>query len=184
MVYTRLMDAERDTIAGEADLFAKKPGDLVRRIVAFDVGDKRIGIAVSDSLGNAQPLLTLYRKTPRADLKSIGRLLRRHEVAEAVVGNPLNMSGEAGPRTLKSQAFAEQLRAEFGLPVHLMDERLTTWHAHQLLDESGRGRRSAEDRRERRKVIDQVAAVLILQSFLEAQANRAARVAEEPSAEG
>ena len=148
------------------------PVNLPIRIAAFDVGDKRIGIAVTDPLGNAQPLLTLYRKTPRADLKSIGRLLRKHEVAEAVVGNPLNMSSEAGPRALKSEAFAEQLRAEFGLPVQLMDERLTTWQAHQLLDETGRGRRSVEDRRERRTIIDQVAAVLILEAFLEARAAR------------
>jgi putative Holliday junction resolvase len=82
------------------------------------------------------------------------------------------MSGEAGPRARKAQEFAEQLRAEFGIPVHLVDERLTTWEAHQLLDESGRGRRGATDRRARRQIIDQVAAVLILQSFLETRANR------------
>ena len=139
----------------------------VPRVAAFDVGDKRIGIAVADPLGNARPLLTLYRKTPRADLKSIGRLLRKHEVAEAVVGNPLNMSGEVGPRARKAQEFAEQLRAEFGIPVHLVDERLTTWEAHQMLDESGRGRDSAAKRQERKRIIDQVAAVLILEAFLE-----------------
>jgi putative Holliday junction resolvase len=122
----------------------------VARIAAFDVGDKRIGVAVTDGLGlTAQPLLTIYRKTPRADMKSIGRILRRHEVAEAVVGNPLNMSGEVGPRALKSQEFAEQLRAEFGIPVHLVDERLTTWEAHQLLDESGHSRGSVAGRQER-----------------------------------
>ena len=158
--YTAVMDEEQQ-IEGPS------------RIAAFDVGDKRIGIAMTDALGyTAQPLLTLYRKTPRADLKSIGRLLRKHGVTEAVVGNPLNMSGEAGPRARKAQEFAEQLRAEFGIPVHLVDERLTTWEAHQLLDESGRGRRGATDRRARRQIIDQVAAVLILQSFLEARANR------------
>jgi putative Holliday junction resolvase len=151
---------------------------LAIRIAAFDFGDKRIGVAVSDELGNARPLLTIYRKTPRADLKSIGRLLRKHEVAEAVVGNPLHMSGEAGPRAAKSQAFAEQLRAEFGLPVHLLDERLTTWQAHQILDESGHGRRTPADRKERRRVIDQVAAVLILESFLERRANEARRASE------
>ncbi len=75
---------------------------LVPRIMGFDVGDKRIGIAVTDALGlTVQPLLTLYRKTPRADMKSIGRLIRRHGIAEAVVGNPLHMSGEAGPRAAK-----------------------------------------------------------------------------------
>jgi putative Holliday junction resolvase len=161
--YTAVMDEEQ-----QAD-------ESVRRIAAFDVGDKRIGIAVSDLLGNAQPLLTIYRKTPRADMKSIGRLLRKHEVAEAVVGNPLNMSGEVGPRARKAQEFAEQLRAEFGIPVHLVDERLTTWEAHQLLDASGHIRRTAADRQERKRIIDQVAAVLILQAFLEARANQAAR---------
>jgi putative holliday junction resolvase len=146
-------------------------GPPVSRIAAFDVGDKRIGVAVTDPLGyTAQPLLTIYRKTPRADMKSIGRILRRHGVAEAVVGHPLNMSGEVGPRARKAQEFAEQMRAEFGIPVHLMDERLTTWEAHQLLDESGHGRRSAADRQERKRIIDQVAAVLILRAFLEAGA--------------
>jgi putative Holliday junction resolvase len=173
LLYTRLVDAECDMNAANTDPAEEKASTLVRRIAAFDVGDKRIGIAMTDALGyTAQPLLTLYRKTPRADLKSIGRLLRKHGVTEAVVGNPLNMSGEAGPRARKAQEFAEQLRAEFGIPVHLVDERLTTWEAHQLLDESGRGRRGATDRRARRQIIDQVAAVLILQSFLEARANR------------
>jgi putative Holliday junction resolvase len=171
------MSVERDASTAESQSSEKAISE-VRRIAGFDVGDKRIGIAVTDPLGNAQPLLTLYRKTPRADLKSIGRLLRKHEVAEAVVGNPLNMSGEVGPRAVKSQAFAEQLRAEFGLPVHLVDERLTTWQAHQLLDETGRGRRSVEDRRERRTVIDQVAAVLILEAFLEVRASAARRAGD------
>jgi len=148
----------------------RRADGLVPRIAAFDVGDKRIGVALTDPLGyTAQPLLTIYRKTPRADMKSIGRILRKHGVAEAVVGHPLNMSGEVGPRARKAAEFAEQLRAEFGIPVHLMDERLTTWEAHQLLDESGRGRDSAAARQERKRIIDQVAAVLILRAFLEAR---------------
>jgi putative Holliday junction resolvase len=147
----------------------------IARVAGFDVGDKRIGVAVSDALGNAQPLLTIYRKgtgrkTQKADLKSIGRILRKHEVAEAVVGNPLNMSGEVGPRARKAQEFAEQLGAEFGIPVHLVDERLTTWEAHQRLDEGGHSPRTAADRERRKRVIDQVAAVLILESFLAARA--------------
>ncbi|HEY4382745.1 MAG TPA: Holliday junction resolvase RuvX [Acidobacteriaceae bacterium] len=151
---------------------AQPPSSLSRTIAAFDVGDKRIGVALSNPLGIAQPLLTIYRKTLHADLKSIGRILRKHGVTEAVVGNPLNMSGEVGPRAQKAQDFAEQLRAEFSLPVHLMDERLTTWEAHQLLDASGHGRRGAADRRDRKHIVDQVAAVLILQSFLDARANQ------------
>jgi putative Holliday junction resolvase len=160
---------------------AARPRGSVARIAGFDVGDKRIGVALSDALGNAQPLLTIYRKTPKADLKSIGRILRKHGVAEAVVGHPLNMSGEVGVRARKAQEFAEQLRAEFGIPVHLVDERLTTWEAHQLLDQAagagGPGPRTtspktAAQRRQRSRIIDQVAAVLILESFLAARANR------------
>lgn len=139
-----------------------------QRIAAFDVGDKRIGVAVTDALGyTAQPLLTIYRKTPHLDMKSIGRILRKHEIAEAVVGHPVNMSGEAGPRARKAEEFAEQLRAQFAIPVHLADERLTTWEAHQLLDESGLSRDRAAERQKRKRVIDQVAAVLILEAFLE-----------------
>ncbi len=114
----------------------------------------------------AQPLLTLYRKTPRADLKSIGRLIRRHAVAELVVGNPLHLSGDQSPQGwTRAQQFAESLRAEFHLPVHLWDERLSTHAAHEILDEAGHARSPAE-RIARKRIIDQVAAVLILQSFL------------------
>ena len=132
------------------------------RVMAFDVGSRRIGVALTDPLGyTVQPLMTLVRKSAKADLKSIGRLLRRYEVTEAVVGNPLHMSGDAGARAAISREFAEQLRAEFGVPVHLVDERLTSHAAHEILDEAGHARGP-----ERRRIIDQVAAVLILESFL------------------
>jgi len=148
---------------------------LVRRIAAFDVGDRRIGIAVSDPLGyTAQPLFTLHRKNPRADMKQVARVLRKHDVAEAVVGNPLYMSGDQSPQAAKAQAFAEELRKEFGLTVHLWDERLSTTEAHRHLDAGGHAAG-----RERREIIDQVAAVLILQSFLEARANQAIRESGE-----
>jgi putative Holliday junction resolvase len=167
MLYTRRMDAEHESVLPEA-----AASNSVRRIAAFDIGDKRIGVAVTDPLGyTVQPLLTIYCKTAKADLKSIGRILRRHDIAEAVIGHPLHMSGEVSPRARMAQELAAQLRAEFGIPVHLVDERLTTWEAHQLLDESGHRRRTVADRRERKHIIDQVAAVLILQSFLEVRAN-------------
>jgi putative holliday junction resolvase len=164
------MSVERDTAAVKSQPGREEAAAATfQRIAAFDVGDKRIGVALSDPLGNAQPLLTIYCKTPRADLKSIGRIFRKHGVAEAVVGLPLNMSGEVGPRAKKAQEFADRVRAEFGIPVHLADERLTTWEAHQLLDESVGKRRTTGDRRERSRIIDQVAAVLILQGFLDAR---------------
>jgi putative holliday junction resolvase len=175
MLYTRLMDGDAERDATERQLQPDASG-VVGRIAAFDVGERRIGVAVTDPLGyTAQPLLTIYSKTAKADLKSIGRILRRHGIAEAVVGNPLHMSGEVSPRARKAQELAERMRAEFGLPVHLVDERLTTWEAHQVLDESGLGRRTSDDRRERKRIIDQMAAVLILETFLEARANEVER---------
>jgi putative Holliday junction resolvase len=150
----------------------QQPGAPVRRIAGFDVGQRRIGIAITDPLGlTVQPLLTLYRKTPRADMKSIGRLIRKHAIAEAVVGNPLHMSGKPSPQAVRAQAFAAELRAEFGIPVHLCDERLTSHEAHLLLDEVGHKRGP-----ERKRIIDQVAAVLILESFLEARARQTAQL--------
>ena len=144
-----------------------------RRILALDLGRARIGVAISDGLGlTAQPLLTIYRKTPHADLKSIGRIVRKHAVQEIVLGNPLHASGDLSPQSARAQKFAEELCAEFSLPVHLWDERLTTHAAHEILDESGSHRRpqtSASDRIARKKIIDQLAAVLILESFLNAR---------------
>jgi putative Holliday junction resolvase len=143
---------------------------LVPRVLGFDVGDRRIGLAISDPLGyTAQPLFTLHRSGRKADLKSVGRVLRKHGVKEAVVGNPLYMSGDQSPQAAKAQAFAEELRTEFGITVHLWDERLTTTEAHRHLDEAGYAAIG------RKGIIDQVAAVLILQSFLEARANERRR---------
>ena len=101
---------------------------------------------------------------------TIARLLRKHAVAEAVVGNPLHVSGDQSPQAAKAQQFAEELRSQFGLTVHLWDERLTTTEAHRHLDAGGHAAG-----RERSQIIDQVAAVLILQSFLDARANRTAQ---------
>ena len=87
----------------------------VPRILGLDVGDRRIGLALSDELGyTAQPLFTLHRSKLKDDLKSIGRVLRKHAITEAVVGNPLYMSGDQSPQAARAQAFAEALRTEFG----------------------------------------------------------------------
>lgn len=133
------------------------------RYLALDVGSKRIGVAVSDELGlTAQPVLTLERRrNPREDLRSLARLCRRFAVAGIVVGNPLHLSGEVSPRAAKTQEFAANLGSLTGLPIRLWDERLTTREAHQMLYEAGR------PRQEHGRVVDQVAATLILQSFLD-----------------
>ena len=134
------------------------------RVMGLDVGDRRVGVAVSDELGlTAQPVLTLVRTNRKQDMKSLGRLLRRYGCGEIVVGNPLYMSGDLSPQAVKAQAFAGWLREEFGLPVHLWDERLTTTEAHRHLHAAGRAGT------EHKQVVDQVAAVLILESWLAAR---------------
>ncbi len=146
----------------------------IPRYLALDVGTKRVGIAVSDELGlTAQPVLTLERRrNQREDLRSIARLCRRFGVAGIVVGNPLALSGEPGSQAAKVQAFAAELRELTALPVHLWDERLTTHEAHQLLYEAGHARQ------DHRRVVDQVAATMILQSFLDRRSDRPANRAE------
>jgi len=136
------------------------------RYLAIDVGTKRIGIAVSDELGlTAQPVLTLERRrNQREDLRSIARLCRRFGVAGIVVGNPIKLTGEISPQAAKVQAFATELSELAGLPIHLWDERLTTHEAHKMLYEAGQARHK------HRFVVDQVAATVILQEFLERQA--------------
>ena len=144
------------------------PQSMTPRYLALDVGTKRIGIAVSDELGlTAQPVLTLeVRRNRRDDLRSIGRLARKFSAAGIVVGNPLHLSGDQSPRAAKVQAFAAALGELTGLPIHLWDERLTTEEAHRILYEAGHARQ------EHAPIVDQVAATLILQSFLDE--NRAA----------
>jgi putative Holliday junction resolvase len=133
--------------------------------LALDVGNRRIGVAVSDELGlTAQPVLTLERRhNQREDLRSLARLARRYGVVAIVVGNPVHLSGDLSPQAAKTQAFAAELGKLTGLPIHLWDERLTSREAHQILYEAG------HPRQDHRKVVDQVAATLILRSFMEEQ---------------
>ncbi len=128
------------------------------------MGSKRIGLAVSDPLGiTAQGLETIRRQNKRLDFGQLERVIRQYEVAEIVVGLPLRMSGAEGTQAEKMQRFAEELRQRFQLPVHLWDERLTSVQANRLL------RETEMSIRRRGQVVDQMAAVLILQSWLEAR---------------
>jgi len=137
------------------------------RYLSLDVGSRRIGVAVSDELGlTAQPVLTLARRSSgrtisRDDLRSLARLCRRFGVVGIVVGNPVHLSGEPSPQAARTQALAAELGELTGLPIHLWDERLTTREAHKILYEAGHARQR------HRKVVDQLAAALILQSFLD-----------------
>ena len=147
----------------------------LHRILALDVGNRRIGVALSDPLGyTAQPLLTIYRTTLKADLKSITRLIRRYEVATVLIGLPVHASGEASPQSTKTEAFAEALRTHLTEhldpppTLELLDERHTTADAHALLNHSTHSQ-TAADRTSRSKIIDQVAATLILEAYLRRQ---------------
>ena len=135
--------------------------------MGLDVGDRRIGVAVSDPLGlTAQPVLTLVRSNRKRDLKSLQRIIRKYSCSEIVVGNPIYMSGDQSPQADKVKAFARTLQGETSLPVHFWDERLTTTEAHRHLHAAGLAGS------EHRTVVDQVAAVLILQGFLDARKAR------------
>jgi putative Holliday junction resolvase len=136
------------------------------RILAIDFGSRRMGLAVSDLLGiTAQGIDTLERKNKRSDFARLERVLREYQVQEIVLGNPLRMSGEEGRQSQKVAEFAEELRKKFQLPVHLFDERLTSAEANRLL-------READVSIEKRaKAVDRMAAVLILQAFLQSRAS-------------
>jgi putative Holliday junction resolvase len=138
-----------------------------RRILGLDVGSKRIGVAVSDPLGiTAQGLDTIQRQNKRRDREALRALLSKYEVAEIVMGLPLRLSGAEGTQSEKMREFADDLKTQFGLPVHLWDERWTSTEANRLLRETNL---SIE---KRGKAVDRMAAILILQSWMEAHPNR------------
>jgi len=130
----------------------------------MDVGSKTIGLAVSDPLGiTAQGLETIRRKNKRLDFERLEQVIREFHVTEIVVGYPLRLSGSEGPQAEKVRAFADQLRDQFKLPVHLWDERLSSAEANRLL------RESEMSIKRRGEVVDRLAAVLILQSWMQAR---------------
>jgi putative holliday junction resolvase len=135
-------------------------------VLGLDVGSKTIGLALSDPLGiTAQGLETIRRRNKRSDLAQLEKVIRDHEVGAIVVGYPLKMSGFEGPQAEKMQSFADELRRHFDLPVHLWDERLTSAQANRLL------RETEMSIKRRREVVDQMAAVLILQNWMDAHGN-------------
>jgi putative holliday junction resolvase len=134
------------------------------RVLGLDVGSKTIGMAISDPLGiTAQGLDTIRRKNKRQDFEQLKRVVREYAVSEIVVGYPLHLSGAEGAQSQKMRVFAEELRERFGLPVHLWDERLSSSEANRVL-------RAAElSIKKRGQAVDRLAAVLILQNWMEAR---------------
>src|ERR687890_285131 len=140
------------------------------RVLGVDVGTVRVGVAMSDPTGTlASPLETLQRAKDGSDLDRLARLVVEHEVTEVVVGEPRHLSGASGASAQDADAYARALVGRLGadVPVHMIDERLSTVSAASSLRASG------VDSRRQRPVIDQAAAVVILQSYLDARQSRA-----------
>ena len=140
------------------------------RILGLDYGARTVGVAVSDPMGwTAQPLETICRKEEsklRRTLARIEEICREYGVEKIVIGLPLNMNDSEGERAALVRVFAEKIAARTGLPVVFEDERLTTREAEEILRESG------EPQKNWKKVIDQMAASLILRSYMEKEARR------------
>ncbi|SEO95541.1 Holliday junction resolvase RuvX [Trujillonella endophytica] len=138
------------------------------RRLGLDVGTVRVGVALSDPTGTlASPLETVNRARDESDLDHIAALVVEHEVTEVIVGEPRHLSGASGASAREARAYSRSLAGRIGaVPVHLVDERLSTVTA------AGSLRASGLDSRQQRPVIDQAAAVVILQTYLDAQRGR------------
>lgn len=136
------------------------------RILGLDIGDKRIGVALSDDLGITAQALEVIERQEEKEMEHLRSLVERYGVSRVVVGLPKNMDGSLGPQGQKVLAYAEELERRLPVAVVLWDERLTTVEAEKHLI------RGDTSRRRRRKVIDKIAAALILQSYLDARRGR------------
>lgn len=137
---------------------------MYSRILGLDVGTKTVGVAVSDLLGmTAQPLETIKVDTENGELgfERLAELIAEHKPAKVVLGLPKHMNNDEGIRAEASRAFGEALNKRFDLPVEYQDERLTTMQAEKVLIDGG------VRRKDRKKTIDKLAAVLILQNYLD-----------------
>ena len=134
------------------------------RILCLDVGDKKIGISLSDPTCSIAQSLKLYRRSSiKADLQELKSLVAEHNVEKIVIGLPKNMNGSIGPRAQGIMAFAEEIGRQLGLPVILWDERFSTNEAHRVFD-------YAQVKHEKRKpYLDMMASQIILQGYLDAQ---------------
>jgi putative Holliday junction resolvase len=140
------------------------PDATAARILAIDYGRKRIGLALSDELGlTAQPLATLVRANRRDDLRRLGEICREYRVARILVGHPLHMTGAEGEMADEAARFAARLEKELGVVTELVDERLTTWEAQQLMAEM------KSSSRRKRTHTDDVAAAVLLREYLDRQ---------------
>jgi putative Holliday junction resolvase len=149
----------------DADSASARPRAV--RVLALDVGDRRIGVAVSDELGvTAQGVTTIHRRSWAADLAEIARLVEQWGAESVVVGWPLTLEGTVGPRARIVQDFIKRLERVVRIPITTWDERYSTVTAERVLLDAD------VSRAKRRQVVDKTAAVVILQHFLDARANQ------------
>jgi putative Holliday junction resolvase len=143
------------------------------RILAVDYGRARMGLAVADAQARlARPLGILARKNRNDDLRRLHEIVREHGVKRIVIGLPLRLDGSKGEMAEEVERFAERVRKQIGLPVELVDERLTSWEAENLLEEKGGGRSGGavssgrKQKKESAKSVDALAAAVILREYL------------------
>ena len=130
-------------------------------LLGLDIGDIRIGVALSDELGvAAHPLCTLTRKNRKVDLIAISDLVSIHKVERVIIGLPISLDGSIGPQAEKVQKFAKRLENVIDVPIEFQDERFTTAEAEEILRELNK------DAKEQKELIDEVAAVIILTDYL------------------
>ena len=130
-------------------------------LLGLDVGDTRIGVALSDELGvAAHPLCTLTRKNRKVDLIAISDLVSIHKVECIVIGLPISLDGSIGTQAEKVQKFAQRLEHVIDIPIEFQDERFTTAEAEEILRELNK------DIKEQKELIDEVSAVIILDDYL------------------
>jgi putative Holliday junction resolvase len=144
------------------------------RCLGIDYGTRRIGVAYGDDLGVATPLPALAVADPLMRWARLAALLRERRVTDVVMGLPLNMDGSSGPKAIEVEAFARRIRSEFGVPVHLIDERLTSYEAESTIAPAKR--RSVRET----GLVDSRAATIILQDYLDGIAPEGAAPACEP----
>ena len=155
-----------------------------RSILAVDYGRVRIGLAIADAETQMpQPLSTLERINRNEDMRRLRELVREHGVRQIVVGLPLRLDGTRGEMAEEVERFAQRLRKQIGVPVELVDERLTSWEAERLLEEvQGRfihdeklGAARKQKKAQSKMTVDAVAAAVILKEYLERQGQAAAK---------
>jgi putative Holliday junction resolvase len=148
--------------------------DVPMRFLGIDHGTRRIGLAYGDDIGVATPLAAISAEDPAKRWAGLAAVLKERRITEVVVGHPINMDGSSGPKALEVEQYAARIRKEFDLPVHLVDERLTSYEAESTIPPS--------KRRAVRKtgLIDSRAATIILQDFLDGRVPGEGASPDEP----